>query len=1462
MVDGILDNGAKWAISLFNYVVHDSYEAEKDLFNGKKLKTLSAEERKQYQQRINWQMSYFDGPSLEFINAANAPRWDLLDWNLSDDGTSLETFDIGAYSNNAKHDATRDHRYGTNWLGETLVAASSLYQPSGIYNDITDLNTPQGGTHPPHATHLAGMDIDLDSIGMEGSQASNDAKALGFVLNRSKEQGSSQVLIAASAPVYDQSANFTFQLQLDTKAYTITADNSSDISVLKSNLQKALDSKGLGVIVDIGESNKLIFYHASKKLSTPQAVSQLGFTANQTSASGLISTNAPATGTPLAGAFELTLDLGTSKETRIVFVNSNNATLSELKADLIKALDAAGVGGITVKTTANGKLLLSPSSGTLTISEKRLIQPATTWFAATQVSNDLRKLGFKDNSTELYTSTFANGSYNLSAPFAPVTSSAIDIVFYLAVGTGDPVKVHVQSSYPQADLIADVQSALTAAGADGVTAKYVSGKLTLSHGTERLVLQKAGQLGFANGQSSTKTLEAQFEAYETGTPINTFFELTIGSGKDKENYIIQLISNNDSLSTLASDLDAALQAAHVEGVTVDSTWLSGKLILRHASKQMSYADATGWVLASGFGSDGSTYVNNGSLIKRIGSPNDGAPNYAVSDSATPPEGWRFVSIREFLDNEDRVNVQGDKDLAPLTMYGAYKTPNLEIKLRNGYDRAAVAQQFDSLIYAQTPSGAKASQILWNDPYFFLPGAVIKAADGTWFYDLNRNQAKDAGEPGSLGTRDIATDVRYVPGHDSHFHVDIDVPTPTAPVELGANKAKIVYGLNNFLTFVHDIHNDSAFESKLLSSGTAMGQTYQFDTTLRQALFDPIANYLDTSGAPTLDGLVNILRHNGSFDSVAAFLSSDGSVLNFDLSYNNSVIKPIDLRGAADLLGVTFSVDTPVDLNFDANFDFSFGIDLSSALNPDGSISGDAFFVKVKDLSFGASLHSGDINAGVALAGVGASLNIEHGTLDLEGELSFNFEDPNNDGRITLAEMEQYGFKKLVDVSAEGSLDAFLPVKGQFGDYLTTDFGAPVVKVHTDDLFTTAPEVDVDLYITDTLKSSIMTMLQKIDEKVGAPLADVKSMLNSTVPGMTESVGDLLQRQTGVDFDGVLDNLFKFRDEAYNYFESLPSIEKPTVGGLLDAIGYKLAAQSSQLFDIDQPNSARRNFAGQSAHDAITGVAYDMRGFDLHGANLRNADLSHVNLAGADLRGADLRGANLAGANLKGADLTGANLKGADLSGAFALRASFKKARIDSTTAAHNLLFDELTVWTDGKSNLGQYIEGDPEASDDFDPIGFLPEIGWQGQPRMFSAAAVNKDFSGFDFSGFDLSGLDLSGFTFSGANFSRANLRGAILDGADLSGANLNGALAVGTSFLNATIDSVTTIEKLIYDASTDFADIFADLSPAKELAALVDLTGIDLKGFDLSGLDLEDISFAEIDLRNVDLSGNPECKS
>ena len=99
-----------------------------------------------------------DGDTQRWLNAINAPRWQIMPLGSRPEGFQ----NVELFQTNDNHD------YGTNWLADVIRAAGQAYStdylidhPTAALITINDVSLAQGGNSPDHKGHETGLSCDL-----------------------------------------------------------------------------------------------------------------------------------------------------------------------------------------------------------------------------------------------------------------------------------------------------------------------------------------------------------------------------------------------------------------------------------------------------------------------------------------------------------------------------------------------------------------------------------------------------------------------------------------------------------------------------------------------------------------------------------------------------------------------------------------------------------------------------------------------------------------------------------------------------------------------------------------------------------------------------------------------------------------------------------------------------------------------------------------------------------------------------------------------------------------------------------------------------------------------------------------------------------------------------------------------------------------------------------------------------
>ncbi len=616
--------------------------------------------------------------------------------------------------------------------------------------------------------------------------------------------------------------------------------------------------------------------------------------------------------------------------------------------------------------------------------------------------------------------------------------------------------------------------------------------------------------------------------------------------------------------------------------------------------------------------------------------------------------------------------------------------------------------------------------------------------------------------------------------------------------------------------------------------------------------------------------------------------------------------PFSLSGGLDIANKTLEFGVVVDL--DGGFEQGFTFDAASlGLDPSIDITGNGTLLAATsldlDLGFGVELNGGAkafvvfnelaAAADVTVSGLdlvatvaGTGGTVADGYASLSASVDVDINDPTpDDGRLYIADFADAS----VSTDMRGTLEAVLPLDVVIAGFDLSAFGTPLITASSDNIFSgDAPDVVVDVIISNALKAEILSVLLKVDTAIDDALGTAAGVLDTDIPLIDVSVAQLLGLEN-------IDNSIKLHAAADAYFSD-PANNPLLVSGLLDALNDFLADGNSQVIDLDRWDSSGLNFAG---FDATT-LDPDLRGFDFTGANLSGVNFTGMNLSGVDFTGADLSGAIFDGANLRGAILNGAKLLGASLKDAFVVDVDFSSfsatdlAGVDLSGMLHNSgikgLLDGALEFARGIDLSGVDLTGLDLSGLDLSGIDFtglsLDGVNLRGVSGLDLSGVLSlngaflvdiagldltgfsgylddlTDLSAFNFNGLDLSGFDFSGLDLTGVNFGAANLDFVNFSGLDLSGINFNGLSLRGVDLsgvigldLSGVIDLVG-IDLSGIDLSALPTDIFAGLDLRGANLAGLDLTGFDLSGVNLSNALLQGVNFSGVDLSGVLFQG------
>jgi hypothetical protein len=293
------------------------------------------------------------------------------------------------------------------------------------------------------------------------------------------------------------------------------------------------------------------------------------------------------------------------------------------------------------------------------------------------------------------------------------------------------------------------------------------------------------------------------------------------------------------------------------------------------------------------------------------------------------------------------------------------------------------------------------------------------------------------------------------------------------------------------------------------------------------------DYFKSTATPDISGLKDALSTGlgalgtllGNFNSLAKTYEID-----FDLSKTVTLVDQ-ELKGITDgaaAYGLEFPDAIKVGIDATATAKFSLGIDLS-----DKTITASDFYVRIDELSAGAEIDASGINLGLKLDNV--NVGIKDGSIKLDALAEFTLSDPNDDGKITAAEMKS----STLEIEPSGVLTAKLPF-----NIASTSFGALLVTVP--DVFASGakPQFGFSFDIDSNLQNLILNTLSTTDGYASSVLNS--AAFTTTIPLIEKTVGDIVQSKS-------IETALTLHDVAEDYFKSVKGGDLPTFIGLLGAL---------------------------------------------------------------------------------------------------------------------------------------------------------------------------------------------------------------------------------------------------------------------------------------------------------------------
>ncbi len=367
-------------------------------------------------------------------------------------------------------------------------------------------------------------------------------------------------------------------------------------------------------------------------------------------------------------------------------------------------------------------------------------------------------------------------------------------------------------------------------------------------------------------------------------------------------------------------------------------------------------------------------------------------------------------------------------------------------------------------------------------------------------------------------------------------------------------------------------NHELLTQNIANVGIPLGQLLQIDDLWHDRVTAPLAGMLATN--PSLATIVADL--NTAIGDTVFFVEQDSLTeksLRFRLTADHFLGGVPTHSGSINLgpgntlsAGGTFTFTGDLDLGGVIGIDLNQGADFTKAL-----------FLRDVALSLGGVGNLANVNANVNLGPVTAG--VQNGSFGINVQVDVELKNPDTNGdHVTLDYVIDSVGKgtvgDLIDVTPVASLHLNLPLNltNSSTNFSLSDWGQPVVRASSQNLFSSAPDIVVDIALTNNLQDQILAMLGNLD--AAAENISNRPFLNQEIPGIGQSLNELLN-EGGLSSDLKWGDLIKFQQAAEDYLGTFdpssihfnPALigQHPSVLGLRDAITTKIQQAFADTF---------------------------------------------------------------------------------------------------------------------------------------------------------------------------------------------------------------------------------------------------------------------------------------------------------
>ena len=240
---------------------------------------------------------------------------------------------------------------------------------------------------------------------------------------------------------------------------------------------------------------------------------------------------------------------------------------------------------------------------------------------------------------------------------------------------------------------------------------------------------------------------------------------------------------------------------------------------------------------------------------------------------------------------------------------------------------------------------------------------------------------------------------------------------------------LISSLNDVVGFAQSLESSAPLNIVLPLVDKSLAKLLDISGNIDRSLRKPIVDYFTADATPTFQELFDVIKATtgGRLDSI-------DPVLEFDVDLRKTFsVDDLKLALGAKATDVGLELDGTLDLTATIAFvdeilnnlpTFTFGINLDP--NPASPLSlDDRVYLKAERALLSADIDASDLDFGARFGFLG--VGVENGTAELHADVTLNFNDPNDDGRITMTEIGNTALGTLVTANYTGTLTGGFPI---------------------------------------------------------------------------------------------------------------------------------------------------------------------------------------------------------------------------------------------------------------------------------------------------------------------------------------------------------------------------------------------------------------------------------------------------